>query len=77
MRDAAIISSIAFQHGVPLDALASAVTRDDRGQPASIIGALLDLIGFCRKLGIGVGEKKVKRLCSEDVELLGEGGTWG
>ena len=30
---------------------------------------------FCRKLGIGVGERKAKRLCNEDVELLGEGGT--
>ena len=41
-RDAAILLSLAIQHGVPLQQMREAVTRDGRGQPATIVGAVLD-----------------------------------
>jgi hypothetical protein len=43
-RDAAICLSIALQHGVPAEAIRSAVTRDSQGQPSGIVGAALDLL---------------------------------
>lgn len=44
MSDAAIIVSIALQHGVPLDQIAHAVKRDKFGIASSPIGAALDRI---------------------------------
>src|SRR5262245_47122347 len=44
-RDAAVCVSIALQYGVPLTILRHAVTREQDGQPSSIIGAVLDEIG--------------------------------
>ena len=44
-RDAAILVSLAIQHGVPLAQLRDATTRDGQGEPASVIGAVLDAIG--------------------------------
>ena len=44
-RDAAILISLAMQHGVPLQQLRDGVTRDSRGAPASVVGAVLDAIG--------------------------------
>jgi hypothetical protein len=41
-RDAAIVVSIAFQYGVPLEVLRAGVTRDDEGEPASLMGKVLD-----------------------------------
>jgi hypothetical protein len=45
-RDTAIIISMALQHGVPLEAIADALTRDDeKGErPASLIGIVVDLL---------------------------------
>jgi hypothetical protein len=43
-RDAAICLSISLQHGVPPEAIRSAVTRDCVGEPSGIVGAVLDLI---------------------------------
>lgn len=43
-RDAAICLSIALQHGVPAEAIRSAVTRDGQGEPSGIVGAVLDLL---------------------------------
>jgi hypothetical protein len=43
-RDAAVCVSIALQHGVPADALRSAVTREADGAPAGLVGAVLDLL---------------------------------
>ncbi len=40
-RDAAVILSVALQHGTPLDVLRGAVTQLDNGGPASIIGCVL------------------------------------
>lgn len=44
MSDAAIIVSIALQHGVPLQQIAHAVKRDKFGIASSPIGAALDRI---------------------------------
>jgi len=44
MSDAAIIASIALQHGVPLQQIAHAVKRDKFGIASSPIGAALDRI---------------------------------
>ncbi|MDT2024556.1 hypothetical protein [Methylocella sp. CPCC 101449] len=43
-RDAAVALSIAFQHGVPAQAIREAVTREADGTAAGIAGAVLDLI---------------------------------
>jgi hypothetical protein len=43
-RDAAITLSIALQHGVPAEAIRTAVTRDSHGEPSGIVGAVLDLL---------------------------------
>jgi hypothetical protein len=41
-RDGAVLLSIALQYGVPLTAVHSAVTRNQDGSPATIIGAVID-----------------------------------
>jgi len=41
-RDAAVLISLALQYGAPLDELRAAVTRGDKGEPSSVIGAALD-----------------------------------
>jgi hypothetical protein len=43
-RDGAVLLSIAMQYGVPLFALKSAITRNQDGSPATIIGAVIDRI---------------------------------
>jgi hypothetical protein len=44
MSDAAIIASLALQHGVPLATIAHAIKRDKFGIASSPIGAALDRI---------------------------------
>jgi hypothetical protein len=44
MSDAAIIASIALQHGVPIQQIAHALKRDKFGIASSPIGAALDRI---------------------------------
>jgi ribonucleoside-diphosphate reductase alpha chain len=41
-RDAAITVSIGLQHGVTVDAIRSAVTRESNGMAAGLVGAVLD-----------------------------------
>lgn len=43
-RDGAIAISIALQHGVPLDILAHAMTRNGDGSPSGPLGAALEFI---------------------------------
>jgi hypothetical protein len=43
-RDAAVIASIALQHGVSLEVLRKAITRLDDGSAAGPLGQLLDLV---------------------------------
>ena len=44
-RDAAVCLSIALQHGVPIEAIRAAVTREEDGAPSGIVGCVLDLLG--------------------------------
>lgn len=41
-RDSAILLSLAIQHGVPLDVIRGAVTRNEDNSPATIVGAIVD-----------------------------------
>lgn len=43
-RDAAVIISLALQHGCSLDTIAGAVTREPSGAPAGLAGAVIDAI---------------------------------
>jgi hypothetical protein len=43
-RDAAVVLSIALQHGTPIETIRHAVTRDSSGAAASILGAIIDRI---------------------------------
>jgi ribonucleoside-diphosphate reductase alpha chain len=43
-RDAAILASLAFQHGCPLATLRGGLTRDHGGAPATLLGAALDML---------------------------------
>src|SRR6476646_7754847 len=41
-RDGAVLLSMALQHGVALDTIGHAITRDGQEQPQSIIGVVVD-----------------------------------
>jgi hypothetical protein len=43
-KDAAVVASLALQHGVPIDVIRHALLRDSRGQASSPLGVALDLI---------------------------------
>jgi hypothetical protein len=43
-RDAAVLASLAFQHGADLETIRIALTRDHDGGPATALGAALDAI---------------------------------
>lgn len=43
-RDAAVVISMAMQHGVPLDRMLSAVTKDESGRPEGLIGHVLQML---------------------------------
>jgi hypothetical protein len=43
-RDAAVVASIAFQYGVPLDVIRKALMRDSQDRPNGPLGAALDLL---------------------------------
>jgi hypothetical protein len=48
-RDAAIVASLALQHGVPLERLQHALTRNGDGSPSSPLGRLVDLLASGRE----------------------------
>ena len=41
-RDGAVILSLALQYGADLQNIKSAITRDEQGEPASIVGVVVD-----------------------------------
>ena len=41
-RDAAVVLSLALQHGTPIETIRHAVTRSGSGAAASILGAIVD-----------------------------------
>ena len=43
-RDAAIVASIALQHGAPADTIRHALTRNSDGSASGPLGALLDML---------------------------------
>jgi hypothetical protein len=43
-RDAAVVASIAFQYGVPLDVTRKALMRDSQGRPSGPLGAAIDIL---------------------------------
>ena len=43
-RDAGVTISLALQHGVGIEAIQHAVTRDSSGAPSSILGAAVDVL---------------------------------
>jgi len=43
-RDAAVVLSLALQHGAPIEAIRHAVTRSGSGAAASILGAVVDVL---------------------------------
>ena len=43
-RDAAVLLSLALQHGLRVEAIKHAVTRDSNGAPSSILGAVVDAL---------------------------------
>jgi hypothetical protein len=43
-RDAAVVLSLALQHGTPIETIRHAVTRSGSGEAASILGAIVDAL---------------------------------
>jgi len=43
-KDSAVVASIAFQHGVPVETVRNALLRDPRSVASSPLGVALDLI---------------------------------
>lgn len=41
-RDGAVLLSLALQHGVPLTTIGGAITRNETGEPSTLIGAVVD-----------------------------------
>ncbi len=41
-RDAAVVLSLALQHGTPLETIKRAISRDSAGNPTAIVGAIID-----------------------------------
>ena len=41
-RDAAVLISLATQHGCPLETQRRAITRDEQNRPLTLVGAVLD-----------------------------------
>lgn len=56
-RDAAILVSLALQHGAQLDTMQHAITRDEDGTPSTIVGAIIDHI---RKDENEIGSREVR-----------------
>jgi hypothetical protein len=44
VRDAAIVASIAFQYGTPVDVVRHALQRDEVGRAVTPLGAALDIL---------------------------------
>lgn len=43
-RDAAVVISLALQHGAAVETLRHAITRNSNGTPLSILGAVIDTL---------------------------------
>lgn len=73
-RDAAVLISMALQHGVPIDRLRYSVTKDENGQPEGLIGALLELLARWQpKTGGWHPQSEVQIVAAAPAVLLEEG----
>ena len=43
-RDAAVVISLALQHGTPIATIRRAITRDGNGASSSVLGAVIDAL---------------------------------
>ena len=43
-RDGAILISLALQHGISLEVMRGAITREENGEASTIVGAVLDML---------------------------------
>jgi hypothetical protein len=50
-RDAAVVLSLALQHGATVATIQHAVTRSGNGEAASILGAIIDRLSALRPVG--------------------------
>jgi hypothetical protein len=50
-KDAAVVASLALQHGVPLEIICKALLRDSHGRPSTPLGCALDLLVVEQKRG--------------------------
>jgi hypothetical protein len=48
-KDSAVVTSLALQHGVPLDVIRKALLRHSHGRPSSPLGTALDFIARAAK----------------------------
>jgi hypothetical protein len=55
-HDAAILLSLALQHGVPIETIRHAVSRNGNGVAASILGAAVDLLPVADGTGTSVSD---------------------
>ena len=44
-RDCAVVTSLALQHGAPLDTIRKALTRLDNNEAAGPLGKAIDMLG--------------------------------
>lgn len=63
-RDGAVLLSMALQHGVPMEVIAHAITRDGRDQPQTIVGAIVDMLA---------GEQRDGRRSEDQASKAGSG----
>ena len=50
-RDAAVVISLALQHGATAESVKHAITRNGNGTPASILGAVVDALAALSREG--------------------------
>ncbi len=43
-KDAAVVMSLALQHGAAVETIRHAITRNSNGMPSSILGAIVDAL---------------------------------
>ena len=57
-RDAAVVLSLALQHGTAIETIRHAVTRNGSGSAASILGAVVDALSKCGAIRSDVTQSK-------------------
>lgn len=68
-RDIAVLLSIALQHGVPIEAIRGAVTREEDGSPAGPLGVIVDGLAVLRLHNILAADTSA-RVVSDDGHAM-------